>query len=357
MWHNTNNEFVIIAGTAGSKKRLMHLSRIETMSLLWLMSTAAMSAEAWHGSVPPSSLPPPFNFSSDAVAMCPCPNSTSLNGTRVDSMSANAIKMQEALRDKPTVIHKIHHRLTHSRDAQGAALAVFGLMALVLVAVYLSKMWRDKSSLAYVGKQAINYEQNTKKVEILVKDMLKERARSLTRIFSRRRRGEYAPRQRISADSRNSLKMETFVRHSGDDSGDAVDGISPSLDEDDARYHRRFLESSSGSEEDIGEWARGEAAEADSFAYAINRQTGEWAQGSGRAGVARRRQGNPQVSAPPPRRQRPFLDSLLSRVRSGGGGDSAAASFSRSDKKAFGASMKNDGSDVLLLAESDSDEE
>jgi len=322
------------------------------MSLLWLMSTATMSAEAWHGTSPPSSLPPPFNFSSDAVAMCPCPNSTSGNGTRVDSMSANAIKMQEALRDKPTVIHKIHHRLTHSRDAQGAALAVFGLMALVLVAVYLSKMWRDKSSLAYMGKQAINYEQNTKKVEILVKDMLKERARSLTRIFSRRRRGEYAPRQRISADSRNSLKMETFVRHSGDDSGDAVDRISPSLDEDDARYHRRFLESSSGSEEDIGEWARREAAEADSFAYAINRQTGEWAQGSG---VARRRQGNPQVSAPPVRRQRPLLGSLLSRVRSGG--DSAAASSSRSDKKAFGASVNNDGSDVLLLAESDSDEE
>ena len=42
-------------------------------------------------------------------------------------------------------------------------------MALILVAVYLSKMWRDKSSLAYMGKQAINYEQNTKKVEILVK--------------------------------------------------------------------------------------------------------------------------------------------------------------------------------------------
>ena len=139
------------------------------MSLLWLLSTAAMSTEAWHVTSVPSSLPPPFNFSSDAVAMCPCPNSTSGNGSRVDSMSANAIKMQEALRDKPTVIHKIHHRLTHSRDAQGAALAVFGLMALILVAVYLSKMWRDKSSLAYMGKQAINYEQNTKKVEILVK--------------------------------------------------------------------------------------------------------------------------------------------------------------------------------------------
>ena len=101
--------------------------------------------------------------------MCPCANSTSGNDTKLDSMSANAIKMQEDLRNKPSVIHKIHHRLTHSRNAQGAALAVFGLMALILVAVYLSKMWRDKSSLAYMGKQAINYEQNTKKVEILVK--------------------------------------------------------------------------------------------------------------------------------------------------------------------------------------------
>ena len=133
------------------------------------MAAAAMSAEAWHNGTT-SAVPPPFNYSSsDAVAMCPCPNSTSGNGTRLDSMSANAIRMQEALRDKPSVIHKIHHRLTHSRDAQGAALAVFGLMALILVAVYLSKMWRDKSSLAYMGKQPINYEQNTKKVEILVK--------------------------------------------------------------------------------------------------------------------------------------------------------------------------------------------
>ena len=136
------------------------------MSLLWLVVAAAISAEAWHGT---SAWPPPFNSSSDAVAMCPCPNSTSGNETKQDSMSANAIKMQEALRHKPSVIHKIHHRLTHSRDAQGAALAVFGLMALILVAVYLSKMWRDKSSLAYMGKQPINYEQNTKKVEILVK--------------------------------------------------------------------------------------------------------------------------------------------------------------------------------------------
>ena len=140
------------------------------MSLLWLVVAAAISAEAWHGTSAPPAWPPPFNSSSsdaDAVAMCPCPNSTSGNETKLDSMSANAIKMQEALRHKPSVIHKIHHRLTHSRDAQGAALAVFGLMALILVAVYLSKMWRDKSSLAYMGKQPINYEQNTKKVEIL----------------------------------------------------------------------------------------------------------------------------------------------------------------------------------------------
>ena len=265
------------------------------MSLFWLLATAAINAEAWHGTSAPSTLPPPFN-SSDAVAMCPCANSTSGNDTKLDSMSANAIKMQEDLRNKPSVIHKIHHRLTHSRNAQGAALAVFGLMALILVAVYLSKMWRDKSSLAYMGKQPINYEQNTKKVEILVKgtrasfssrpvklnsnsasipDMLKQRARSLTRIFSRRRRGDYAPRQRNSAESKNSLKMETFVRHSGDGAattGDAVDRISPSLDENDARYHRRFLESSSegseeGEDEDIGEWARREAWLPDGYSH------------------------------------------------------------------------------------------
>ena len=91
-----------------------------------------------------------------------------------------------------------------------------------------------------------------------------------------------------------------------------------------------------------------EAAEADNFAYALNRQTGEWAQGSG---VARRRQGNQQqLSSSAPRPQRPFLRSLLSRVRSGGD--------SRNDgKKAFGVPVNSDGSDVLLLAESDSDEE
>ena len=96
-----------------------------------------------------------------------------------------------------------------------------------------------------------------------------------------------------------------------------------------------------------------EAEEADNFAYAINRQTGEWARGTGV--VARRRQGNEQQVSAPRRSRRPFLGSLLSRVRSGGGSD--AASASRSDKKAFGASVNYDGSDVLLLAESDSDEE
>ena len=193
-------------------------------------------------------------------------------------------------------------------------------------------------------------------LHLFIPDMLKQRARSLTRIFSRRRGGEYAPRHRNAADSKNSLKMETFVRHSGGDDaiGDAVDRISPSLDENDARYHRRFLESSSGSEEeeDIGEWARREAAEADNFAYAINRQTGEWAQQGG-SRSARRRQGNPQVS-PLRRQRRPLLGSLLSRMRSSGDDGSS----SRSDKRSLGASSVNyDGSDVLLLAESDSDEE
>merc|ERR1719367_434803 len=142
--------------------------------------------------------------------------------------------------------------------------------------------------------------------------MLKQRARSLSNIFSRRRRGEYTPRQHDATNSSNSLKMETFIRHSGDGAGDTVDRNSPSLDENDAKYHRRLLESSSGSEEeDIEEWARREAAEDDSFAYAINRQTGEWTQGGN---VTRLRRVNEQVSSAA-RQHRPFLGSLLSRVR------------------------------------------
>ena len=183
--------------------------------------------------------------------------------------------------------------------------------------------------------------------------MLKQRARSLSNIFSRRRRGKYNPRQRDVTNSSNSLKMETFIRHSGDGAGDTVDRNSPSLDENDAKYHRRFLESSSGSEEeDIEEWARREAAEADSFAYTINRQTGEWTQGGS---VARLRRSTEQVSSAA-RQQRPFLGPLLARVRRGG--EAAATSSTRSDKKTFGdAAMNYDGSDVLLLGDSDSDEE
>ena len=49
--------------------------------------------------------------------------------------------------------NQIHKRTTHSREAFVALLCIGGLTSLVIVSVFLSKMWREKSTFAVQQKQ------------------------------------------------------------------------------------------------------------------------------------------------------------------------------------------------------------
>ena len=65
--------------------------------------------------------------------------------------------------------NQIHKRTTHSREAFVALLCIGGLTSLVIVSVFLSKMWREKSTFAVQQKQHIQYTQHGPKDEILVR--------------------------------------------------------------------------------------------------------------------------------------------------------------------------------------------
>ena len=65
--------------------------------------------------------------------------------------------------------NQIHKRTTHSREAFVALLCIGGLTSLVIVSVFLSKMWREKSTFAVQQKQPIQYTQHGPKDEILVR--------------------------------------------------------------------------------------------------------------------------------------------------------------------------------------------
>ena len=65
--------------------------------------------------------------------------------------------------------NQIHKRTTHSREAFVALLCIGGLTSLVIVSVFLSKMWREKSTFSVQQKQHIQYTQHGPKDEILVR--------------------------------------------------------------------------------------------------------------------------------------------------------------------------------------------
>ena len=65
--------------------------------------------------------------------------------------------------------NQIHKRTTHSREAFVALLCIGGLTSLVIVSVFLSKMWREKSTFSVQQKQHIQYAQHGPKDEILVR--------------------------------------------------------------------------------------------------------------------------------------------------------------------------------------------
>ena len=129
-----------------------------------------------------------------------------------------------------SLLYQLRRRATHSRDAFEASLYIFGLTGLVVISVLLSKMWRTKN---HVGPN-IYYPQNGPKAEILVKDMLKKRAKSLAQYF-----GKKKPRKSSKSDDVDSstyLRMDTFFNSSIDSN------------------HTRFLQSESEDDDSVLIW-------------------------------------------------------------------------------------------------------
>lgn len=170
--------------------------------------------------------------------------------------------------ENASLFYQLHRRATHSREAFEATLYITSFAILVAVAVFLSKMWRDKANFTVQQKQPIKYTQNDRSQEMLVKDMLKQRARSFVQLFRKgkeRRRHEkiqqrlYRPQQRGHG---SSLEMETFLTR-----GDQVDSAE----------HQRILNSSSSEEDNLFILSDDTTSDDDEGSvFAFDKRTGEW---------------------------------------------------------------------------------
>ena len=104
---------------------------------------------------------------SPLVEMCPC-NQTNQTLTMKHK---HAQEMKESLYNKTSWLQRVKHRATHSRDAFIASMTLSILLCVMVIGVYMSKMWRDKTFQAVQQKQPIRFEQYDPKSEVLVKGM------------------------------------------------------------------------------------------------------------------------------------------------------------------------------------------
>ena len=130
-----------------------------------------------------------------------------------------------------SLLYQLRRRATHSRDAVEASIYIFGLTGLVVISVFMSKMWRTKSNLE--AKRKIYFPQGPKD-QLLVKDMLKKRAKSFMQYFKKTKKSRKSSNDNDdNVDYSTYLRMDTFFDSTSVDSN-----------------HTRFLESSSSSSED-----------------------------------------------------------------------------------------------------------
>jgi len=141
--------------------------------------------------------------------------------------------------------NQIHKRTTHSREAFVALLCIGGLTSLVIVSVFLSKMWREKSTFSVQQKQHIQYTQHGPKDEILVRDMIRQRAQAFKSYFKDKKPENAKQSDDIDHSSHGTyLNMESF----------------PS--QNISSVNNEFLDSSSDDENET--------------VFAWNKKTGEW---------------------------------------------------------------------------------
>lgn len=164
-----------------------------------------------------------------------------------DHFLENAKLMKTQMENKTTVLSKIRHRTTHSKEAVWASLSLTCVVVLLVVGVLQSRMWHHRPFISSMESQPVKFEQYNSKAEIMVKELLRSRGRTLLNLFPGRRK-EKVPQ--------SVLRMESFL--SGN--RDTVDCS-----------HRALLSSSS---EDWGEDEDDDWGE--DVVFRINRRTGEW---------------------------------------------------------------------------------
>ena len=153
------------------------------------------------------------------TAECPC----SLPPALLENVTEHPLEIE--LKNS-SLLYQLRRRATHSRDAFEASLYIFGLTGLVVISVLMSKMWRTKSLEA---KRKIYYPQGPKD-QILVKDMLKKRAKSFMQYFKKTKKRRKSDNDDI-VDYSTYLRMDTFFDSEVDSN------------------HVRFLESSEDDED------------------------------------------------------------------------------------------------------------
>eukprot|EP00088_Acartia_fossae_P065584 TRINITY_DN808_c0_g1_i1.p1 TRINITY_DN808_c0_g1~~TRINITY_DN808_c0_g1_i1.p1 ORF type:complete len:274 (-),score=37.99 TRINITY_DN808_c0_g1_i1:1207-2028(-) len=166
--------------------------------------------------------------------------------------------MQEEIKNKTNVFSKFHHRATHSEEALWASLSLALILALLVIGTIKSKMWLDRPYVCYMDSQPVRYERFSRKSEILIKTLLKSKARSLVK-FSRSR--NVAATKPQAENNQKSLDMSKFLQ--------------PRDEIDSSCQH--FLHSSSESSDDMSSASSGED---EGNTFWMNKYTGEWERAS-----------------------------------------------------------------------------
>jgi len=208
-------------------------------------------------------------------ALCDC----AINVT--DHFLEHALLMKNQMENKTTFLSKIRHRTTHSKDAVWASLSISCIVVMLVVGVMQSKMWNHRPHVSSMESQPVKYEQYNTKAEIMVKELLRSRGRTLLDLFPRRRKAKI---------HQSSLRMDSFL------SGhrDTVDSS-----------HQALLASSSGEE-----WIEDDEESDEEVVFRINRRTGEW-EGEERSSLLNKRRR--RTSSSSSCSSRGVLDSSISR--------------------------------------------
>jgi len=168
-----------------------------------------------------------------------------------DHFLENAKRMKTQMENKTTVLSKIRHRTTHSKEAVWASLSLTFIVAVLVVALLQSRIWYHRPFITSMESQPVKFEQYNRKAEIRVKDLLRSRGRMLLNLFPRK----------SSKVPQSGLRMDSFLPGSRD----SVD------------CSRAFLGSSSSED-----WAQMEEEEEDweeeeeEVLFRVHRRTGNW---------------------------------------------------------------------------------